>query len=150
MILSTKGRYAVMALVDIASFGKNKPVKLFSISERQGLDQGYLEQIFAKLKKTGLVKSVRGPGGGYILGRHSSEISISDIMFSVEENIIMTRCAKNSGEGCLKDKARCRTHHLWEDLGDHIYRFLRDISIEDVCNRNLGKSSMTIKEVSNG
>lgn len=137
MILTTKGRYAVMALVDIAVYGQNGPVRLASISERQGLDQGYLEQIFAKLKKVGLVASVRGPGGGYILGRPKVEISISDIMFAVEENIKMTRCAKDSGQGCLSDKTRCVTHHLWEDLGDHIYKFLCNISIEDVCQKRL-------------
>ena len=139
MILSTKGRYAVMALVDIAVYGQNGPVRLASISERQGLDQGYLEQIFAKLKKDGLVVSIRGPGGGYLLGRPKSEISVSDIMFAAEENIKMTRCSKESGQGCLENKMRCATHHLWEDLGDHIYKFLREITLQDVCSKRLAK-----------
>ncbi len=139
MILSTKGRYAVMALVDIAVYGQSAPVKLESISERQGLDQGYLEQIFAKLKKGGLVAARKGPGGGYLLGRLMSEISISDIMFAVDENIKMTRCEKGSDQGCLQDKARCVTHHLWEGLGDHIYGFFREISLEDVCKKRLKK-----------
>jgi len=151
MILSTKGRYAVMALVDLAIHGENRPVKLLAIAQRQGLDQGYLEQIFAKLKKSGLVNSVKGPGGGYKLGRAQSGISISDIMFSVDENISMTRCQKNSAEGCMKDKSRCHTHHLWEDLGDHIYKFLRNISIEDVCKKRLGGNLFDANcEVSNG
>ncbi len=141
MILSTKGRYAVMALVDIAVHCQNGPVRLASVSERQGLDLGYLEQIFSKLKKVGLVASVRGPGGGYMLGRPKTDISISDIMFAVEENIKMTRCQRETGQGCLQDKTRCAAHHLWEDLGDHIYRFLRGISLEDVCQKRLRKTN---------
>ncbi len=150
MILSTKGRYAVMALVDIAVHGNSGPVKLASISQRQELDQGYLEQIFVKLKRVGLVTPIKGPGGGYLLGRPKSDIAIADIMFAVEENLKMTRCQKNSSTGCMQDKTRCVTHHIWESLGDHIHGFLKGITLEDVCARRLEKvDSCNYQKVAN-
>ncbi|MFI4983833.1 MAG: Rrf2 family transcriptional regulator [Rickettsiales bacterium] len=136
MFLTTKGRYAVMALVDIAINSNGKPVTLSEIAARQTIDLGYLEQIFTKLRKVGLVGSVRGPGGGYLLKRAGNEIFVSDVMFAVDESIKMTRCEHKTGMGCLDNKSRCTTHHFWEDLEDHIYNFLKSITIADVATKN--------------
>ena len=136
MMLSTRGRYAVMAMVDLASVGHAKPVSLAEISERQEIPLAYLEQIFAKLRKSGLVKSVRGPGGGYQLLRPAAETWVSDIIMAAEEPIKMTRC--DSGpSGCMKPKTRCLTHDLWEGLGAQIYNYLRSVSLEDICDKRL-------------
>lgn len=137
MFLTTKGRYAVMALVDIAVNSNGKPVPLADVSARQSIDLGYLEQIFTKLRKVGLVDSVRGPGGGYLLKRSKSEIVVSDVMFAVDENIKMTRCEHKTGMGCLDNKSRCITHHFWEELEGHIYQFLKSMTIEDVIAKNI-------------
>ena len=136
MMLSTRGRYAVMAMVDLASMAGDKPVCLADISQRQEILLAYLEQIFAKLRKQGLVKSVRGPGGGYKLQRLAADIWVSDIIFAAEEQIKMTRC-DNGSSGCMKPKTRCLTHDLWDGLGQQIYHYLRSISLEDVCERRL-------------
>lgn len=136
MILSTRGRYAVMAMVELASRGDKKPVTLTDISERQEIPLAYLEQIFAKLRKSGLVKSVRGPGGGYRLNRSAAETWVSDIILAAEEPIKMTRC-DGGAAGCMSPKTRCLTHDLWEGLGNQIYSYLRAISLEDVCQRRL-------------
>jgi Rrf2 family iron-sulfur cluster assembly transcriptional regulator len=136
MMLSTRGRYAVMAMVDLASCASGKPVSLAEISERQEIPLAYLEQIFAKLRKSGLVKSVRGPGGGYQLLRPAAETWVSDIIMAAEEPIKMTRC--DSGpSGCMKPKTRCLTHDLWEGLGNQIYNYLRSVSLEDICDKRL-------------
>ncbi len=137
MLLTTKGRYAVMAMVDIALRGNSSPVILAGIAERQGIDQGYLEQIFIKLKKSGLVAAVRGPGGGYKLAKLSTSIKISEIMKAVNENMKMTRCSNDKKAGCLNEGARCATHHLWDQMGKHIDSFLSSVSLEDVCKRNV-------------
>lgn len=137
MFLTTKGRYAVMALVDIAVNSNGKPVTLADISNRQSIDLGYLEQIFTKLRKVGLVDSVRGPGGGYLLKRSKQEIYVSDVMFAVDENIKMTRCEHKTGMGCLDNKSRCITHHFWEKLEDHIHHFLKSMTISDVIDKNI-------------
>ncbi len=137
MILTTKGRFAVMALVDIAINCNGNPVNLADIARRQGIDTGYLEQIFIKLKKSGIVQSFRGPGGGYKLARQSNDLIISDILRAVEEGIKMTRCTPNTGEGCMKDKSVCLTHHLWEELEDTIHGYLKNITIAAVCENNL-------------
>jgi Rrf2 family transcriptional regulator, iron-sulfur cluster assembly transcription factor len=141
--LSTKGRYAVMALADLAcqSRGKGQPVALADIAERQDISLSYLEQLFGKLRKNAQVKSVRGPGGGYLLARPASEIRIADIIMAVDEPIKATRCKTGSPEGCRPDRSRCVTHDLWEELGNQIYLFLSTISLEDVIeNRVLGRS----------
>lgn len=136
MMLSTRGRYAVMAMVDLAACCTGKPVSLAEISERQEIPLAYLEQIFAKLRKSGLVKSVRGPGGGYLLLRPAAETWVSDIIMAAEEPIKMTRC--DSGpSGCMKPKTRCLTHDLWEGLGAQIYNYLRSVSLEDICDKRL-------------
>lgn len=138
MILTTKARYAVMAMVDIALNGKDKPVQLAIIAERQGIDLGYLEQIFIKLKKSELVVSTRGPGGGYQLAKDRSELFVIDIMNSVEESFKVTRCG--AGSICMDNKTQCVTHHLWDDLTKHIHSFLKDVSLLDVCNKKTLKS----------
>jgi Rrf2 family iron-sulfur cluster assembly transcriptional regulator len=145
MKLGTKGRYAVMAMVDLASStvltGKNNPMTLANIAKRQEISLSYLEQLFSRLRKAGLVKSVRGPGGGYMLARTADQLRISDIVMAVEEPIRVTRCNPNSGTGCMPDGGRCVTHDLWEELSNHIYLFLNTVSLEDVCaSRVLGTS----------
>lgn len=137
MKLSTKGRYAVMAMVDLARQGANRPVTLAEIAERQDISLSYLEQLFGKLRKGAQVKSVRGPGGGYMLMRHPSEMRISDIIVAVDEPIKATRCTPGSPEGCRADKSRCLTHDLWEELGNHIFSFLSSVSLDDVIEDRL-------------
>ena len=141
MKLSTKGRYAVMALVDLASQSDGRPVALADIAERQEISLSYLEQLFAKLRRGGLVRSVRGPGGGYLLARSAEETRISDAILAVDEPIRATRCKSGSSVGCLTNKSRCLTHDLWEELGNQIHLFLSSVSLEDVCeHRVLGIS----------
>lgn len=137
MMLTTKGRYAVMALVDLAAQESESPVTLSAIAERQEIALPYLEQIFAKLRRSGLVDSVRGPGGGYALARGAENTFVSDIILAVEESIKMTRCEKESSTGCMKPKTRCLTHDLWEGLGDQIHNYLSGISLQDVIARQL-------------
>ena len=134
MMLTTKGRYAVMAMVEMAGRGACGPSNLACIAVSQEIPLSYLEQIFMGLKKGNLVKSVRGPGGGYLLGRPAEEIVISDIMLAVEEPLKMTRCGKKDA-GCMHDKSRCLTHDLWEGLGERIFEYLNGITLADVCGR---------------
>ncbi|CAA7611939.1 MULTISPECIES: Rrf2 family transcriptional regulator [Magnetospirillum] len=143
MKLSTKGRYAVMAMVDLASHSQGSPVALADIAERQEISLSYLEQLFGKLRKGGLVKSVRGPGGGYLLARTPVQLRISDIILAVDEPIQTTRCSPGSPAGCHHHKGRCLTHDLWEELGNQIYLYLSSVSLSDVCERRiLGSSGM--------
>jgi len=135
--LSTKGRYAVMAMVDLASNSKGQPVALADIAERQEISLSYLEQLFAKLRKGGLVKSVRGPGGGYLLAHPVQESRISDIILSVDEPIRATRCAPGSPAGCRSNRSRCLTHDLWEELGNQIHLYLSSVTLADICNRRI-------------
>ena len=146
MKLSTKGRYAVMAMVDLARQGANRPVALADIAERQDISLSYLEQLFGKLRKGAQVKSVRGPGGGYLLACQPSEMRIADIIVAVDEPIKATRCTPGSLEGCRTDKSRCLTHDLWEELGNQIFLFLCSVSLDDVIeDRLLGiGNSLTI------
>lgn len=137
MMLTTKGRYAVMAMVDLASQCGGKPVCLGDIAERQEIALPYLEQIFAKLRRNGLVNSVRGPGGGYVLARTAEDTYVSDIITAVEESIKMTRCGHRAAAGCMGTKVRCLTHDLWEGLGNQIYTYLRSISLKDICARQI-------------
>ena len=141
MKLSTKGRYAVMALVDIAAHTEGKPIALADVAERQEISLSYLEQLFGKLRRGGLVKSVRGPGGGYLLAHTAAETRISDIILSVDEPIKTTRCTPGSPAGCKSNKSRCLTHDLWQELGNKIYLFLNSVSLADVIDdRVLGSS----------
>ena len=137
MKLSTKGRYAVMALVDLASQSDGRPVALADIAERQEISLSYLEQLFAKLRRGGLVRSVRGPGGGYLLARTADDTRVSDAILAVDEPIRATRCKSGSSAGCRANKSRCLTHDLWEELGNQIHVFLSSVSLADVCNRRI-------------
>jgi Rrf2 family iron-sulfur cluster assembly transcriptional regulator len=142
--LSTKGRYAVMAMVDLASNSKGSPVALADIAERQEISLSYLEQLFAKLRKGGLVRSVRGPGGGYLLAHRVEDTRISDIILAVDEPIRATRCAPGSPAGCRSNKSRCLTHDLWEELGNQIHLYLSSVSLADVCNKRILGTSHVI------
>lgn len=141
MRLSTKGRYAVMAMADLGSSTTGRPVALAEIAERQEISLSYLEQLFGKLRKGGLVRSVRGPGGGYLLARPMSQIRVSDIILAVDEPIQTTRCTPGSPAGCHNTKGRCLTHDLWEELGNQIYLYLSSVSLSDVCERRVLGSS---------
>ena len=133
MQLSTKGRYAVMAMTDLASQGLDRAVPLAAIAERQQLSLAYLEQLFARLRRGGLVQSVRGPGGGYRLARPAAETSIADVVMAVDEPLKATRCAGHSAAiGCMKGGARCLTHDLWEETGRMIHGYFAGISLADV------------------
>lgn len=137
MKLSTKGRYAVMAMVDLARFGQDRPISLADIADRQEISLSYLEQLFAKLRRSGLVKSVRGPGGGYRLARPLDQMRVSDIMLAVDEPLRATRCKPNAGMGCRADKSRCLTHDLWDELGHQIHVYLSSVTLEDVVSRRI-------------
>ena len=137
MRLSTKGRYAVMAMVDLAKHSGGEPVSLAEIAERQEISLSYLEQLFAKLRKGGLVTSVRGPGGGYRLAFAAAETRISDIILAVDEPIRATRCTPGAPVGCRGNKSRCLTHDLWEELGNQIHLYLSSVSLADVVERRL-------------
>ncbi|MBM3643808.1 MAG: Rrf2 family transcriptional regulator [Alphaproteobacteria bacterium] len=138
MKLSTKGRYAVMAMVDLSRHAQNKPVSLSDIASRQEISLSYLEQLFARLRRAGLVKSVRGPGGGYRLARGADEIRVSEIILAVDEPITATRCADLGGVGCRTDRSKCLTHDLWEELGNQIHLFLSSVTLQDVLDRKIG------------
>lgn len=140
MQLSTKGRYAVMAMVDLAKRGSAESVPLIAISESQRLPLSYLEQLFMKLRRAGLVTAVRGPGGGYRLARLPAEINIAEIMVAADETVRMTRCSKEGTDLCLGTK-RCATHELWEALGEHIGGFLTGMSLQHVLDRDYNPTS---------
>ena len=135
MQLSSKGRYAVMAMADLASHSAGlenaAPLTIASVAERQHISQTFLEQIFMHLRRAGLLESVRGPGGGYRLARRAKNISIYEIMQAVEEPVQMTRCSLDEVGGCVAGQ-RCLTHGLWQDLGQHITQFLTGTTLEDV------------------
>lgn len=137
MKLSTKGRYAVMAMVDLACQSKGHPVALADIAERQEISLSYLEQLFAKLRRSGLVKSVRGPGGGYLLAHAPQDMRIGDIVLAVDEPLRVTRCSPGSPVGCKANKSRCLTHDLWEELGYQIQLFLSLVTLADVVDRRI-------------
>lgn len=132
MKLTTKGRYAVTAMLDLSLHSQTGPVSLADISVRQDISLSYLEQLFSKLRKRGLVVSVRGPGGGYSLSREPKEIAMSSIILAVDENVDVTNC---SGKSDCQDSERCLTHDLWTDLSGRIQSFLDDITLEDMMNR---------------
>lgn len=132
MKLTTKGRYAVTAMLDLALHTSDKPVSLAEISERQDISLSYLEQLFAKLRRSGLVVSMRGPGGGYQLNGEPENIVISDIIAAVDENLDATRCG---GLGDCQDNKRCLTHDLWMDLSNQIRVFLSEITLADMTAR---------------
>ncbi len=135
MRLSTKGRYAVMAMADLGYYTHGHPTTLADIAERQGISLSYLEQLFSKLRRSGLVRSVRGPGGGYVLARPIEQIRVSDIMIAVDEPLQATRCMPGSPKGCHHDRRRCLTHDLWKELSDQIYLYLSSVSLGSVCEK---------------
>jgi Rrf2 family iron-sulfur cluster assembly transcriptional regulator len=135
--LSTKGRYAVMAMVDLATHNEGRPIALADIAERQEISLSYLEQLFAKLRRGGLVRSVRGPGGGYLLAHAANQTRISDIILAVDEPIHATRCTPGSPAGCRSNKSRCLTHDLWEELGNQIHLYLSSVTVADVVERRI-------------
>ncbi|UTW45374.1 Fe-S cluster assembly transcriptional regulator IscR [bacterium SCSIO 12696] len=132
MRLTTRGRYAVTAMLDLALHGDAGPISLADICKRQGISLSYLEQLFAKLRQNGLVSSVRGPGGGYRLSRESNRIDVAAIIDAVNESVDATSC---SGKGNCQDGEICLTHHLWQELSEQIYQFLSGISLADLTAR---------------
>jgi Rrf2 family iron-sulfur cluster assembly transcriptional regulator len=145
--LSTKGRYAVMAMADLAGNNTGHPVTLNEIALRQGLPLQYLEQLFLKLRRKGLIKSTRGQAGGYVLAQLAKNINISSIMSAVDEPLQVTRCTPNSDYGCQGRREQCLTHNLWEGLALHILAYLNQISLEDLSNQriNLGHSQCNMQ-----
>ena len=135
MKLSSKGRYAVMALADLAKFDPNEPVSLRDISLRQGISLVYLEQLFLKLKKSKIVSSIRGKKGGYVLNKNASEINISEVLSAVEEKIKTVGCEKHSKKGCNGKSAKCITHNLWDELEDYINVFFEKKKLSDLINK---------------
>ena len=136
MKLTTKGRYAVMAMADLASNANFGPISLTEISLRQNISLAYLEQIFIKLKNKKLVKSSRGATGGYVLEKSASEIRISDIIFAVDEEVKMLNCKKNSKKGCNNKSTKCITHNLWAALDQHIHGFFEKVKLQDLVKQN--------------
>jgi Rrf2 family transcriptional regulator, iron-sulfur cluster assembly transcription factor len=130
--LTTKGRYAVTAMLDLAIHHGKGPIALADIAQRQGISLSYLEQLFSRLRKQSLVASVRGPGGGYNLARRASEIHIAEVISAVDENVDTTRCA---GAHNCQDSGPCLTHDLWQDLSVRIYEYLDRISLQDLVDR---------------
>jgi Rrf2 family iron-sulfur cluster assembly transcriptional regulator len=159
MQLSTRGRYAVMAMLDLARMsnqdGRTSAVALADIAQRQDISLSYLEQLFANLRKAGLVKSMRGPGGGYLLARPSSQLAISEIIQAVNEPMEVTRCQTGAkrecehGKGCLRGK-QCNSHSLWASLGSHIESFLKQVSLAMVLDNKLPEFSMVLQGAGSG
>ena len=132
MKLTSKGRYAVMALADLAKFNSDNPVSLRDISLRQGISLDFLEQIFSKLKKHSIVKSIRGANGGYILNKEPVEIKLANILNAVDEEVKTVQCKKESKKGCNGKATKCVTHNLWDELEKHINGFFEKKSLEDL------------------
>jgi len=142
MKLTSKGRYAVMAMADLAKYESQKPINLTEISLRQGISLSFLEQLFLKLKKNNLVVSARGPNGGYILSKEPSEIKLSSIINAVDEKIKTVKCKRESKKGCNGKAVKCITHDLWDELENHINTFFEKNTLKDIVynfdkNRNL-------------
>ncbi len=135
MKLTTKGRYAVMAMADLASYSKNKPVSLSEISIRQNISLAYLEKLFIHLKENKLVKSVRGVKGGYALEKPASEIKLSNIFYAVNEEVKTLNCKKESKKGCNNKTVKCITHNLWDKLDSHINGFFENVKLEEIVKR---------------
>ena len=132
MKLTTKGRYAVMAMADLATNEDTKPISLSEIAIRQNISLSYLEQLFQKLKNNNLVKSVKGPQGGYVLGKKAKDIKLSNIIFAVDEEVKTLNCKKDSKKGCGGRSVKCITHNLWDDLEKHINGFFESKNLNDL------------------
>ncbi|HEY9217039.1 MAG TPA: Rrf2 family transcriptional regulator [Phenylobacterium sp.] len=137
MRLSTKGRYAVMAMTDLARREEQRAVALADIAARQEISLAYLEQLFSRLRRKGLVVSARGPGGGYRLARSAAETSIADIVIAVDEPLRATRCGGDADKGCMLKGERCLTHDLWEEMGRRIEGYLTSVTLADVATGRL-------------
>lgn len=141
MRLTTKGRFAVTAMIDVALHGGHGPVTLAAVSGRQKISLSYLEQLFGKLRRSGLVESVRGPGGGYNLAKAPDAVSVADIITAVDEPIDTTQCA---GQENCKDDRRCMTHELWTSLNEHIFSFLSGVTLAQLVRQQQHKSEVAV------
>ena len=146
MKLSSKGRYAVMAMADLAKNYVEEPTSLAEISLRQGISISYLEQLFLKLRKNNLVQSTRGPSGGYILSKPPGEIKLLSIISAVDEKIKTVKCKKESKKGCNGKSIKCITHNLWDDLESHINKFFYDNTLNDILFKEVRNNSEELKQ----
>jgi Rrf2 family transcriptional regulator, iron-sulfur cluster assembly transcription factor len=145
MKMSTKGRYAVMAMIDIGQSTGSSPVSLAEIAARQDISQEYLEQLFGKLRRSGLVVSSRGAGGGYALARPACEINLADVILAVDEPLRVTRCDGDAVQGCVKGE-KCCAHDLWSSLGRQMMYFLESVTLEDVVEKRNLALAASIKQ----
>jgi len=146
MKLTSRGRYAVMAMADLAKNNVKKPISLAEISLRQGISIAYLEQLFLKLRKNNLVQSSRGPSGGYVLSKPPGEIKLLSIINAVDEKIKTVKCKKESKKGCNGKSIKCITHNLWDDLEIHINKFFEDNTLNDVLFREVTNKPEELKQ----
>jgi len=146
MKLTSKGRYAVMAMADLAKSNVKEPISLTEISLRQGISIDYLEQLFSKLRKNNLVQSVRGPLGGYVLSKPPGEIKLLSIISAVDEKIKTVKCKKESKKGCNGKSIKCITHNLWDDLETHINKFFEDNTLKDILFKEVRNNSKELKQ----
>ena len=145
MKLTSKGRYAVMAMADLAKNNAKEPTSLTAISLRQGISTSYLEQLFLKLRKNNLVQSSRGPSGGYVLAKHPGEIKLLSIISAVDEKIKTVKCKRESKKGCNGKSIKCITHNLWDDLENHINKFFEDNTLNDILFKEVRNNSKELK-----
>ena len=146
MKLTSKGRYAVMAMADLANNNVKEPISLTEISLRQGISIAYLEQLFLKLRKNNLVQSARGPSGGYVLTKSPEQIKLLSIINAVDEKIKTLKCRKESKKGCNGKSTKCITHSLWDDLEIHINKFFEDNTLNDVLFRKVKNNLKELKQ----
>ena len=146
MKLTSRGRYAVMAMADLAKNNVKEPTSLTEISLRQGISIAYLEQLFLKLRKNNLVQSSRGPSGGYVLSKSPGEIKLLSIINAVDEKIKTVKCKKESKKGCNGKSIKCITHNLWDDLENHINKFFEENTLNDILFKEVRNNSKQIKQ----
>ena len=146
MKLTSKGRYAVMAMADLAINNAKKPTSLTAISSRQGISISYLEQLFLKLRKNNLVQSARGPSGGYVLTKAPEEIKLLSIINAVDEEIKTLKCIKESKRGCNHKSIKCITHNLWDDLEIHINKFFENNTLNDILFKEVRNNPEELKQ----
>lgn len=147
MRLTSKGRYAVMAMADLALHGGDvRAIPLQEVARRQEISLSYLEQLFARMRRAGLVSGVRGPGGGYRLARPAAEVTVADIIASVNEPIKATRCEEGSAKSCIGRHGRCIAHGLWQEMGDRIHLFLASVSLADVLEKRFDGAASVAAE----
>ena len=146
MKLTSKGRYAVMAMADLAKNNIKEPTSLTEISLRQGISIAYLEQLFLKLRKNNLVQSARGPSGGYVLTKHPEQIKLLSIINAVDEKIKTVKCKRESKKGCNGKSIKCITHNLWDDLESHINKFFEENTLRDILYKEVRDISEELKQ----